>query len=355
MVEQSDVFYLDGKPGRTAVVKGRELLFFSGYNYLGVSHHPDFVDLVAEGSSRFGWLFSSSRISNTRLALFEECEALLSRKTGSEDTVLLPSGFTAGQLATSVYGPDLLNAPGSHPAISQNKPFHNDFEAWSQWLINEARDPMREKPLSFASDSLSPLTAKLYDFSFISGITRPVNAIIDDSHGIGIIGAAGNGISSMLPENENSRYTITYSLSKAFGISGGAVSCDQREAERLRALPEYTAVSPLSPGLIHAFIKGQDIYEARRLQLQHNIRRFTELTSDLPGVAFHPQFPVFVLPSCLDERTLEKNGILISAFSYPTPSAPKIKRVVVNALHTDEDLETLAQVLRQTSVEAGAI
>ena len=84
-------------PGRTAFEKGREYLFFSGYAYLGLQHVPRFTALVKEGIDRYGWLYPSARISNTRLDLFAQCEALLSEITGAEDTVLTSSGFFGWQ------------------------------------------------------------------------------------------------------------------------------------------------------------------------------------------------------------------------------------------------------------------
>src|SRR5689334_11970032 len=87
------------KPGRTAIINNEKYLFFSGYSYLGMQHVPEFIELVNAGIDKYGWMFPSSRISNTRLKLYEECEALLSSITGVEETVLVSSGFTAGRMA----------------------------------------------------------------------------------------------------------------------------------------------------------------------------------------------------------------------------------------------------------------
>jgi 7-keto-8-aminopelargonate synthetase-like enzyme len=42
---------------------------------------------------------------------------------------------------------------------------------------------------------------------------------------------------------------------------------------------------------------------------------------------------------------LEKRGILISSFAYPDPTGTVIDRVVLSALHRDEDLERLCAAL----------
>lgn len=347
MEEFSSIFNLDCKAGRTVRVDDREFLFFSGYDYLGISHQNEFTELVKEGISRFGWLFPSSRISNTRLSLFEECEILLSEVTGSQDTVLLPSGFAAGQLATSRYEKDIHNAPGSHPAITRNISAQSDFSKWSECLLKTANENRPDQTLVFASNSLDPLTATLYDFSFLLDIDKPVHAILDDSHGIGIIGKNGAGVSSLLPASKTARYTFTYSLSKAIGIPGGAISCSKEDADYLRNLPGYTSVSPLSPAMIYAFIQGQNIYAIQREKLHQNIAHFAELTKHLPGLKYDLRFPVFVLPDMLNEKVFENSNIIISAFAYPDPAGPRVKRIVLSAVHTPEDLERLTSVLEQ--------
>src|SRR5690348_2910979 len=110
-------FIFEEQPGRTAVSNGKEYLFFSGYSYLGMSHVPEFNALLQEGLRKFGPLFPSSRISNTRLALFEQCEQLLSSITGFEESVLVSSGFIAGKLSTEVWQQQLQYPANAHPAI----------------------------------------------------------------------------------------------------------------------------------------------------------------------------------------------------------------------------------------------
>jgi hypothetical protein len=42
---------------------------------------------------------------------------------------------------------------------------------------------------------------------------------------------------------------------------------------------------------------------------------------------------------------LKRRGILLSSFAYPAPNGPPIERVVVSALHQEEDLKTLTDSL----------
>lgn len=307
---------------------------------------PEFMDLVLQGADKYGWLFPSSRISNTRLSVYEECEALLAQLTGSEGAVLLPSGFAAGRLATSYHQGKVHNAPGSHPAILQHKSALNSFNDWSNWALQQTGDANLDNPLIIASDSVNPLTATIYNFSFLASVKSPVLAIIDDSHGIGVIGTNGAGVSALVPQNKHVEYLFTYSLSKAFGISGGAISCSKEQVTAFKNRPEYSAVTPLSPAQVFAFNQGQHIYARQRERLMQNITYFENCIKDMPGIQHHAGLPVFVLPTLMDEGVFLDAGILISSFAYPDPMGQTLKRVVLNALHTPRDLDFLASVLQ---------
>jgi 7-keto-8-aminopelargonate synthetase-like enzyme len=322
---------LSETPGRTAYVNGQEYLFFSGYAYLGMHYVPEFLALVKEGINKYGWLFPSSRVSNTRLALYEECEALLSSIAQAEDTVLVSSGFIAGKLATALWHKEVFNLDPSHPAIQANNNRASENESHV-----------------LAIDSVNVLTANITDFSFVNNNEQKI-IIIDDSHGIGLIGRDGEGICNALITNKNTSYVLTYSLSKAWNITGGAISCSKSIADMLRTQPHYTACTPPPPSALYAFAKGQHLYRMQRERLKNNISYFQSLIKGLDEIHFNCGLPIFILPETIDEQKLFAKHIIISSFSYPDPKGKKIQRVVLNALHTKNDLEILADNLRKVT------
>ncbi|GGH74451.1 7-keto-8-aminopelargonate synthetase-like enzyme [Filimonas zeae] len=334
--------HTDDKPGRTLRMNGRDYLFFSGYAYLGMNHVPAFTDLVKEGIEKYGLSFPSSRISNTRLSLFEAMEQLLSSITNQQATVCMASGFSAGTLANTLLSPAVLAAPGTHPAVYKGVSPLPDESSW-QVAVHTAAG---KAPTAFVADAVNIFQPGIRDFSFLKGLDS-VTALIDDSHGIGITGIDGSGVTGTLPHGP--AYIITYSLSKAFNLVGGAISCSQEQASQLRSLPEYTAATSLSPAYVYAFIQGQPLYQQQRKQLLHNMQLFAQMTASIPGILHHPQLPVFVLPDTVSEQLLLERHIIISSFAYPTPESKKIKRVVINALHTEQDLQQLATTLHQLS------
>jgi 8-amino-7-oxononanoate synthase len=329
------MFNLKQTPGRAALVDGQELLFFSGYSYLGMSHVPEFVELVKRGIDKYGWLFPSSRISNTQLHLFSDFESKLSEISGMEETVCFSSGFLAGRAVADLYKDKPYScAPGTHPAICLGKSTEYSFNEW------------KEKAVPFPViylDSVNPITAEVNDISFLNDRSNDTICIIDDSHGAGLLNN-GKGIGASLTVKKNIGYVITYSLSKAYNLVGGAVSCSKEIAAELRASPFYTASTSISPAFAYAFLNGQELYQQQREKLEYNIQLFRNLTGD--QYKSHPQLPIFILPGDLTESKLAKAGIIISSFAYPDPYGENINRVVLSALHTKDDLERLAIALQ---------
>ncbi len=344
------MFYLKNTPGRTSVIGGKEFLFFSGYSYLGMNHVKEFRKLVKEGIDKYGILFPSSRISNTRLKIYEKFETQLSEINGMEDTVSFSSGYLAGKTISEILSTykNILIAPGTHPAINIesakkiNLVSFNDWKNEVPYLINSSE----ENEFVLVADSVDILKAAIHNFSFLKNIdsSKKIIFLIDDSHGIGILGNNGEGVISQLTQKENIEYIICYSLSKAFNIEGGAVSCTKRWGERLRQHPNYTGSTSVNPSLVHAFIKSKKLYAYQRKKLMKNINY---IKKHLPNylIKHDSLLPVFICENENGEDFFLKKQIIISSFGYPDPSSKKINRIVINALHTKKDLQKLCNIL----------
>lgn len=343
------MFQLSDNPGRCTINNKKEYLFFSGYGYLGIQHDVQFKQLVKQGIEKHGWLFPSSRISNTQSGIFEQFETLLSYLTNTAKTISFSSGYSAGTVASSLFkGNPTSICPEAHPAVNKIQQPLISFDKWAESTLYSIHEKTFDQTPILVADSVNPLTGEVNDFDFLKFIEKPVIIIIDDSHGIGLLGNKGEGISSNLPRKDNIEYVLTYSLSKAFSINGGAISCSNiNTANLIQTLPEYTAATALAPALVYAFINGQAIYKFKREQLLHNISFLKNLLKENQHIYNDNRLPIFLLPEHLDEDYFAKQQIIISSFAYPNPQGKKINRAVVNALHTEKDLSTLAKAILQ--------
>ncbi len=332
------------------MIDGKEFLFFSGYSYLGMNHVKEFKDLVKEGIDKYGVLFPSSRISNTRLRLYEKFENKLSKLTGMEDTVSFSSGYLAGKTIADILSAfkNIFVAPGTHPAINIETNLKTNSNKFYEWAIEviDLINASVENEFVLLADSIDILKGEIHNFSFIENInpSKKIIFLIDDSHGIGILGTKGEGIISQLPRKENTEFIICYSLSKAFNIEGGAVSCSKRWSDKLRQHHNYTSSTGISPSLMHAFIKGKKLYILQRKRLMKNIGY---LRKHLPAYILKHDFnlPIFICENENAESLFYKNEIIISSFGYPDPSSQKINRIIITALHTKKDIQKLCSTL----------
>ncbi len=342
------MFSLAQNPGRTAIVNHKEFLFFSGYAYLGMNHSADFLQLLQKGMEIYGATFPSSRISNTSLELYAETEQILSDLVQLSNTVLLPSGFTAGKASVDIIEKDntVFQGPFCHPAIRIGSNSNLSFSDWAKETVSTINNNSYPTPPVILSDSLNQLTAEVYDFTFLNQIDQKIICIIDDSHGIGLIGNNGAGISSSLPRNENIEYILTYSLSKALNIQAGAVSCSNKStADKIRSTSWYTAVTPPSPAMLYAFCNAGPIYQNQLAQLRQQKKALQDLLGKRQDAKFHKDLPVFIFPEDLDEDYFSTKDIIISSFAYPVSTGKKINRAVLNALHTYKDIQALIDEL----------
>ncbi len=341
------MFQIENNPGRTTMIAQKEYLFFSGYAYLGLQHNDQFKQLVFEGLEKYGWLFPSSRISNTQHIIFEQFEALLSSITNSKYSFSFSSGFSAGTVASSLFeGHKIFVCPEAHPAINKTHQIPLIFDKWAEQTLHFLHENNYATTPVLLADSVNPVTGEVNDFDFLQYTSKPIIVVIDDSHGIGLLGNNGEGIRGLLPKKDHIEYVFTYSLSKAFGINGGAISCNDIDlANTIKTSPEFTASTPISPALAYAFINAQNVYSTQRDNLIKNVSFLRNLLASNSSVVNDESLPFFILPEHLDEDFFKSHEIIISSFAYPNPTGRKINRAVLNALHTQNDLTNLANTI----------
>lgn len=342
----------DSMPGRTAICDGRELLFFSGFSYLGMHTSPVFQSLLAEGQALFGSVYPSSRIGNLQLSLYEQLEHALAVHTGQQAAACFSSGYLSAQAAVTyaVTKGTPLYAPGTHPALR----FPGAVAAsgnWNDWLATTVDMLNREPDHTYVliSDAVDPLRGEVHDFGPLARLERKALVLIDDSHGLGILGMQGEGIAATLPESPAARYLLTASLAKAYSLEGGVVTGHAADIAAIRRLPLFTASTPIIPANAYTWLKAANAFaEARRL-LHSNITALERMTGAIDEVPNTHGLPMFVLddPSEAVYTWLLSRDTLISSFAYPDPQGDRINRIVLSALHTPDDLEMLAAQLIQ--------
>lgn len=341
-------YTIDSFPGRELHISGKRFLYFGGTSYLGLQTDPDFQHLFIENIKRYGTNYGASRQANVQISIFEKVEAHLARLVGSESCITMSSGYLAGQLvAQNLHSSDheLFYAPESHSAmhLRAQKPYVS-FDALN-YAIREHLKTKKSVPVVFM-DSIDVLGRGYPDFTGIRMLPlQDIILVIDDSHGIGIIGDNGCGAYRKASRLGAKELIVCCSLGKGFGIQAGAIMGTKKRVRQCLSTEFFGGASPAQPAALATLMDGNTIIEEKRGLLVANIRLFTDLSQDLEKLHFLKNYPAFYFFDGEIASLLEKNNILITNFNYPYADSPVLNRIVISAAHIPEDIEVLANAL----------
>lgn len=327
--------------GRTVYRTGSEWLYFAGTSYLGIQYHPVFQRYLQQGLDIFGGHYGGSRHANISLTIYEEAEKYLAKFTGMPAALLVSSGTFAGRLVVHSYEHlyPSWTAPQTHVALHSR--LSHPVTRWPQDLLAGVNS-VKDHTIMIYANSVHPLSAEIMDFGWIAALPdhKKYVVVIDDSHGLGIIGEQGQGITPFLPALPHVDYLVISSLAKAMGIPAGVILGKVNRLAELYRQPLFVGSSPPPPAYLYAMLQAESLYQRQRHKLAENLEY---LIKHLPGERYTYQspLPILVLSGSDMFNQLQQHRILISSFSYPNPDDPAITRVVVNAMHVTEDLDRL--------------
>jgi glycine C-acetyltransferase/8-amino-7-oxononanoate synthase len=195
--------------------------------------------------------------------------------------------------------------------------------------------------------------APLKDYSDI--LPRGGLILLDDAHGVGILGKTGKG--TLEHERVNRRRLIqTISLSKAFGSYGGAVLCSEELGERIQAKSRlFAGNTPLPLPLASAALKSLEILssaETLRARLLKNIERVKIALREVGWPMIETPCPIIPLvPRHPDDVPRLKqqfiaNGVFPSFIKYPGGPADGYFRFALSSEHDEAQIDALVRAFK---------
>jgi 8-amino-7-oxononanoate synthase len=354
-LDSTNFHQINHLPGRTIDIEGQEYLYFSGTAYLGLPQNPSFQALIQEGLHHYGSVYGSSRNGNLQLSIYEQAEAKLAARAGSEAALTLSSGMLAGQAAIRqlmLEGYEFLYSPDVHPAVwhlPQVEISKLEFRVWSlQFIAENHKSQITNRKLAVVTNSVDALRGKLYDFEWVNDIPNDfeVVLVVDDSHGLGVTGTDGQGVWKRIPKRKNVRLIVTASLAKAMGLPGGVIFSDPDSIQKIRYTAYFGGCSPIAPDHLYAYLHTEVLYTDAYTRLQANIQQFADAIKEIDLFSFTEGYPVFYTERDDLYPFLLERGIFVYSFSYPKPTDKANTRVVICAWHTAEDIQKLIDACR---------
>ena len=267
---------------------GRRLLSFSCNDYLNLSHHPAVKAAAVAAVERYGAGAGASRLVTGDHPIFEVLEGRLAALKGKAAACVFGSGYLANTgIIPTVMGPgDLIIADElAHACIWSGAQLsgatvlsfrHNDMADLGAKLAAHRAAAAR---CLIATDGVFSMDGDLAPLDAISSLARANDAwlLVDDAHGLGVVGEGGAGSGSVYPTAHIDLAMGTFS--KALGGYGAYVCASAPVIDLIKTRARtFVYTTGLPPANAAAALAALDVIAADPDLVARplaNARRFT--------------------------------------------------------------------------------
>jgi 8-amino-7-oxononanoate synthase len=341
----------------------RTLVHFSGCDYFRLGRDSKVARAARVALAKHGLNVSASRRTTGNNEIYARLEAELAAFFGAEAAVVFPDGYLAPSAAAQAVAGEFSYAlidEFAHAALADaarmldcpiKKFKHRDVSGLANVLSkcgSNARPIVLTDGMFSHDGSVAPLAGYLKILPLRGMI------LMDDAHGAGVVGATGRGA---LEYSGVSRARIIQcvTLSKAFGVYGGAVLASRTFREKIVARSRmFMGTTPLPPPLAGAALAALGILKREPARRKKLFRNVTYLRAQLREVGWEiPETPgpIVHLPEMNSSAAENLKKRLLAAGIYPpfvkygSSSAAGYFRFVISSGHTRVQLDRLIAVL----------
>src|SRR5690606_18959340 len=219
---------LDSPQGARVVIEGREYLNFSSNDYLGLAADPRVIEAMNEAARLYGAGSGAAHLVSGHLRIHHELEERLAEFLGRERALLFSSGYMANlgigaallRRGDAVFEDRLNHASLIDAGLASGARFvryrHADAADLEE-RISASAENMR----MIMTDGVFSMDGDVAPLDALAAIADRHNAclVVDDAHGVGVIGEQGRGSLEHFAVNENVP-VLMGTLGKALGSFG---------------------------------------------------------------------------------------------------------------------------------------
>jgi 8-amino-7-oxononanoate synthase len=354
--------------------KGKRMIMVGSNNYLGLTNHPKVKEAALEAIRKYGTGCAGSRFLNGTLTIHVELEEKLARFIRKEAALVFSTGFQVnlGVISALVGKDDIVIIDkmdhasiidGCRLSYGEVKKFrHNDMGDLERILQqNNGRGKLIVVDGVFSMEGDIVNLPKLIQLA----LSHQARVMIDDAHGIGVLGKTGRGTAEHYGlEEEVDLIMGTYSKSLASigGFIAGSADVIHYIKHFARSLIFSASPPPASVAAVSAAV---DIIEQEPERIENLWINTRKMLKGFKSLGFHvgpsetPIIPIIVG----DNETAFKMAMLLQeegvfanvAVSPAVPEGKALIRTSYMATHTEEQLDRVLSAFEKVGKILGLI
>jgi 8-amino-7-oxononanoate synthase len=356
---------MEAQKGTTIRLDGREMIMLSSNDYLGLSFHPKVAEAGRNALLKWGTSTTGARPSNGSRTYHLELEQKVATFLGREACHIHAAGYLSCLASVAAFaqkGDVILADKNVHSCLwdgirlsnaTVERFSHNNPEDLRE-VISTA-NPQAPKMLVIEGVySMEGHIARLPELTEIAE-EHGCFTVLDDAHGLGVLGRQGRGTVDHFGLNENVD-VICGSLSKSLASTGGFVAASNDVIEFLRTHSKQTifsaAISPSQAACAQASLEVMQTEPEHLEKLWSNTKKYKAILKSLGFDIWNSETPAVPIVLGSKERVypfwkalLEKGIFTVMATSPAVPAGKDLIRTAVSAMHTDEQLEKIATAM----------
>lgn len=234
---------LESKQDIEVMMEGKRRIMLGSNNYLGLTVNQEVIDAGVEAMKRYGTGCSGSRFLNGTLDLHNKLERELADFLGTEDCVTFSTGFQSNLgIISAICGRQdyIFNDRENHASIYDGCKLsyakvtryrHNDMVDLEKRL---AETPIDAGKL-IVTDGVFSMSGDICRLPDIAELAHKYKArvMVDDAHGLGVIGKGGRGTASYFGLEKEVDITMG-TFSKSLASLGGYMVASAKVCEYVR-------------------------------------------------------------------------------------------------------------------------
>lgn len=363
---------LESRQDIEVMMEGKRRIMLGSNNYLGLTVNQEVIDAGVEAMKKYGTGCSGSRFLNGTLDLHNKLERELADFLGTEDCVTFSTGFQSNLgIISAICGRQdyIFNDRENHASIYDGCKLsyakvtryrHNDMADLEKRL---AETPIDAGKL-IVTDGVFSMSGDICRLPDIAELAHKYKArvMVDDAHGLGVIGKGGRGTASYFGLEKEVDITMG-TFSKSLASLGGYMVASAKVCEYVRHNSRpfifSASLTPASCATARAALK----VIRERPEIVERLGDLAEYYRDglaargVPTVkAENKRIPIIPIYTYDAERTLLISKKLFEEGVYVNPVLPPataptecLLRTSLMATHTesvlDEAMDIIARVV----------